>query len=138
MTDPEWEAGNLLDVLGDPLCRQVLVYASKSPISATALADQLDVSPPTVYRRINSLVDHELVRTHRRLDGDGNHYRTFETALDRIEVELTQDGYEVSIHSRQDAGHRFDEFWREFASAELPTHSDRSAEIDSGSDSSPS
>jgi|AntDeeMetagen285_2_1112576.scaffolds.fasta_scaffold01887_5 DNA-binding transcriptional ArsR family regulator len=136
MTDPEWDDPNILDILGDPLCRRVLVISSKSPVSAATLADRLDVSPPTVYRRINSLVDHGLVQEYRRMDGDGNHYRTFEAALDRVEVAVTQRGYEVNIHRRKDIGDRFDEFWTEFTTGEPQSGSDRSTETDSGTDPS--
>ncbi|WP_162524369.1 winged helix-turn-helix domain-containing protein [Halobellus captivus] len=137
MTDSDWEAGNLLDVLGDPLCRQALVIAHESPVSATTLANRLDVSPPTVYRRVNSLVEHELVQEHRRIDADGNHYRLFEASLDRVEIALTRDGYRVSIRHRQDLGDRFDEFWTAFGSSEFPSRTERSTDHDSRTDPSP-
>jgi DNA-binding transcriptional ArsR family regulator len=138
MTEPEWEAANILDVLGDPLCRRVIVISSKSQVSAATLADRLDVSPPTVYRRINSLVDHGLIREHRRMDTDGNHYRTFETVVDRVEVVVNQCGYEVNVHRRKDIADRFDEFWAEFTTGEHQSDTDRSAETNSGTDPSPS
>ncbi|WP_336021610.1 helix-turn-helix domain-containing protein [Halobellus salinisoli] len=138
MTGPDWETGNLLDVLGDPLCRQTLVIAYDSQISATTLANRLDVSPPTVYRRVNSLVEHELIHEHRRIDADGNHYRLFEASLDHLEVTLTKDGYEVSIRHRKDLADRFDEFWTAFASSGPRSRTERSTEPDSGTDPSSS
>lgn len=140
MTDAAWEAANLLDVLGDSLCRRALVVASGSPVPATTLADQLDVSPPTVYRRVDSLVAHGLLCEHRRVDADGNHYRTFETTVDRVEVAFVDGGYEVSVGCRQDLGDQFDEFWTEFTASTPGEVSGRGSETtgtDSGDSPSP-
>lgn len=138
MTGTEWDETNILDILGDTLCRRVLVLCSRDKVSAGRLADRLDVSPPTVYRRIDSLVDYGLVREHRRMDEEGNHYRTFETALDRVEVAVTSRGYEVDVHPRHDIGGRFEEFWSEFRTGGYSGDDGRSTGTGSGSDPSPS
>lgn len=137
VTDSSWTASNLLDILGDDLSRRVLIAADDSPVPASQLIDRLEVSPPTVYRRIDTLVEHGFLVEHRRRDSDGNHYRTFETTLDRIEIELTAEGYEISVEHRQDLDDRFDTFWTDFASSAPTTLTERSDRSSTNSDDTP-
>lgn len=114
MEDKTWNPATVFDLFGDTLARQVLVLASEDPISATELADQLDVSPPTVYRRTDELLDHDFLAEYRRVDESGNHYRVFETTLERVDFEIADGGYNVDIRMRQTLSDRFEAFWAEF------------------------
>ena len=114
MGDKTWTPENVLDVLGDPISRRVLVLAAESPKSATRLARELDVTPPTVYRRLDELEAHGLVREHSQIDDDGNHYRTFETVLSRVEVGIDEGTFVVDVGTERNLGDRFETFWSEF------------------------
>lgn len=117
MGDKEWNPENLFDVLGDSLSRQILILANDSPVSATKLVDELDVTPPTVYRRLDELDDYDLLKEHRQIDERGNHYRTFETSLSRVEFEIEDGEFTVDVGMRRDLTDRFEAFWSEFEGA---------------------
>ena len=141
MTGTNWDEANVLDLLGDSLCRRVLVVASDSPVSATDLTDRLDVSPPTVYRRLDRLVDHELVRERHRVDDGGNHYRTFETRLDGIEVDVGPDGYDVVVSTEDGVADRFGDIWADIGStapSPRPRDDSRNTDRRTDTDHSPS
>jgi predicted ArsR family transcriptional regulator len=111
MGEKEWAPSHVLDVFGDELARQILVLTSERPLSADELAEHLDVSPPTIYRRVNELIDHDLLKARQQLDEDGHHYKTFETALKQITFEIEDGGYNIDIQIRRSLVGKFETFW---------------------------
>lgn len=107
----EWAPDHLLEVLGSEAARRILVYCAGGPRSAEELADHLDASLPTVYRRLNALEDYDLLRSETRIDPDGNHFQTFETAVDRVSVAIEDDGIEAEVERDRDVVDRFGAFW---------------------------
>lgn len=123
MSKKESDTSRIFDLFGDDLSRQILVLASESPLSANELASTLNTSDPTVYRRINALLEYDLLREHQEIDTDGNHYKTFETTLDRIAFEIEDGGYNIDLQLRQDLVDQFDDFWSDLGESgvEEPT-----------------
>lgn len=113
MGEKEWDPADLFDVFGDHLARQILVLASEQPVSAQDLATELNVSEPTIYRRVNALADYDLLAEQQQLDSEGNHYRTVETTLQKLELEIEDGGYNINLQVRQSLTDRFDSFWAE-------------------------
>lgn len=111
MGEKEWDPANVFDLFGDDLTRQILVLASERPLSAEELATHLDSSLPTVYRRVNALREYDLVKEHQQIGADGNHYKTIETTLSRISLEIEDGGYNVDIEMRRSLVDQFGEFW---------------------------
>lgn len=111
MAEKEWDPATVFDVFGDELARRLLVLASDRPVAVDDLADQLDVSEPTVYRRVNTLLEYDLVSEHQEVADDGNHYKTFETALKRAAFEIEAGGYNIDLELRQSLVDQFDAFW---------------------------
>lgn len=107
----EWQPSNVFDVFGDDHARRILVATSEQPMAADDLADLLDVSTPTVYRRANTLIDYDLLRERRQIDPDGNNYKTYEATLKRIAFEIDDGGYEIDITMRRSLVDQFDTFW---------------------------
>lgn len=115
MSDKEWTATSVFELFGDELSRQILVLASVQPVSVAALAERLDASKPTIYRRVNTLVDHDLVREEIHPDRvDGNHHKRFETTLKRATIEIEDGGLDVNVELRRDLVDQFEAFWKEF------------------------
>lgn len=52
-----WNSRTVFDVFGDERSRRILTLASERPRSAEALTERLEVSQPTVYRRLDVLED---------------------------------------------------------------------------------
>ncbi|WP_256300096.1 ArsR/SmtB family transcription factor [Haloarchaeobius salinus] len=106
----------LVDVAGlleDEYARAILVNTSSEPMSATELAERCDASPPTIYRRIDRLREHDLVESEQELDPDGHHYEVFVANLERVTIELGDDGFEVEIERQTDPADRFTSLFEE-------------------------
>lgn len=113
MGEKEWDPSDVFDVFGDTMARRILVLASERPLSADDLAEQLDVSRPTIYRRVNALRNYDLLRERQQIDADGNHYQRFETTLKRVTLEIGDGGYDVSLTMRQRLADQFESFWND-------------------------
>lgn len=111
MGDKEWSPSNVLDVFGDSVARATLVIANDDPVSVKEIAERLDVSDPTIYRRIGPLVDANLLEEHRRIDRDGNQHKEYETILDEITFSIEDDGYRVEMQADQNLADDFESLW---------------------------
>lgn len=107
----EWDPDTLLDVFGSESARGILALASVEPRSAKELADRLDVSEPTVYRRLDVLRSYDLVSEDQRIDDEGNHYKTYETNLERIAFEIENGEFVVDVRLKRDLVDQFEQFW---------------------------
>ncbi|HMB51013.1 winged helix-turn-helix domain-containing protein [Natronoarchaeum rubrum] len=112
MTDDE--DAELLSLLDDEYARAILIETSKEPMSADALTERCDASPPTVYRRIDRLDEHDLVEAEQELDPDGHHYKTYRARLERVSVELSDGEMDVRVdRSDENAADRFTRLYEE-------------------------
>lgn len=93
----EWSPRNVLEVLGDEGARRILALVSERARSADAIAGHLEISQPTVYRRLDVLEDHDFVRERRRLDDDGHHYKVYESTLESVRVDLDDGEFAVDF-----------------------------------------
>lgn len=117
MSDKEWDPNNVLDLLGDPLARRVLVATGARPKSAEQLAEEFDVSLPTVYRRTNQLIEHGLLADHLRVDDEKNQFKVFEAIVEEVIVGVGEQGYEIELKTSVTVGTRFDSFWSDIGSS---------------------
>ena len=83
----------VLDTIGDETARSVLAAVSRQPASAPDIADRLDLSEPTVYRRLNLLKEHDLVTDRTLVADDGNHYKEYESNFNSTVIALEDDEY---------------------------------------------
>jgi len=112
MTDDE--DAELLSLLDDEYARSILIETSKEPMSADALTERCDASPPTVYRRIDRLDEHDLVQAEQELDPDGHHYKTYRARLERVSVELSDGEMDVRVdRTDENAADRFTRLYEE-------------------------
>lgn len=119
MADKEWTAESIFDVFGDSLARKLLVLLSEEALPVEELTDYLDASAPTIYRRLNTMIDYDLVTEHQEIDEQGHHYRTFETTLKRISLEIEDGGYDVDVTLRRSMVDQFEAFWADFEDASV-------------------
>ncbi len=113
--------GEVLDLLSDEYARDILAAASERPMSANELAEQCGMSEPTVYRRISSLQEHELVAERTKVETGGNDYKLYVATLSRFALELEDGSFESAITRRQapdfpgqaedDTADRFTKMW---------------------------
>ena len=98
----EWNPRNVFDVLGDERARRILALASERPRSAEELAERLEVSGPTVYRRLDVLEDHDLLRQDRRVDDDGHHHKVYETTLESARFDVEDGEFVIDLTLTRD------------------------------------
>ncbi|WP_408956974.1 helix-turn-helix domain-containing protein [Natrinema sp. 74] len=104
--EPDVETiGTLLE---DPAVRTILTQTSQEPMSATTLSDHCDASQPTVYRRLDDLRECGLLVERTKPDPERGHHRTvYATNLERITIELDDDGLTLHVDRREDMADRF-------------------------------
>jgi DNA-binding transcriptional ArsR family regulator len=66
----------VLDSVGDPIAREILVAGTESPVTAGELVEALDHSSTTIYRHLNRLVDRGLVEEVPDVRSTETAYRT--------------------------------------------------------------
>ncbi|QLH80365.1 winged helix-turn-helix domain-containing protein [Halosimplex pelagicum] len=100
------EVESVATLLADDTVRCLLLATREGPLSAAEIADRCGVSETTVYRRIEDLAARDLVVEHTELD-DGGHHSTYEATLDRVTVDVTDDGFEVAVERRDSMADAF-------------------------------
>ena len=85
-----------LDALGDECARIILVATSEGPRTAKELTARTDSSSATVYRRINNLLESDLIAECIRFEEDGSHTTAYEATVDHLRVDIDTDGIDVT------------------------------------------
>ena len=62
---------NLLDILSDKYCREIIESITNKPKSVIEITDETGIPMSTVYRRIQTLHDNNLLRTSGTITEDG-------------------------------------------------------------------
>lgn len=137
MGEKEWTPANVFDVFGDQLARRILVLASERAMSADDLCDHFDASAPTIYRRINTLIEHDLMRGRQQVDDDGHHYQTFETTLKRVAFEIEDGGYTIDMQMRRSLVEQFEAFWSDLEDSSPDGTASLGAETSTADDQPP-
>lgn len=117
--DPALE--ELLDLLSDEYARDILKATSERPMSAKELAEQCDMSEPTVYRRVEWLREQELVAERRRIETSGNDYSVYAATLSGFAVDLDDGTFDATVErvsppsfpgeDEADTADRFTKMW---------------------------
>jgi predicted transcriptional regulator len=111
--DEDRSIEEVLDTIGDKHARQVLATISREPKSAKELAEECDLSLPTIYRRVEMLDEHDLVTEQTLVAEDGNHYKIYESNFESTVISLQEDEYEVRIYREENLPDRFGKLWDE-------------------------
>lgn len=88
---------DVVSLLDDEYARAVLFITYDQAWAADDLAERLDAAPSTVYDRLSRLSEHDLVVEQQQINLDGHHHKTYRARLDRVVVNLTADGFKVTI-----------------------------------------
>lgn len=82
----------VLDVLDDPDCRAMVRALDETPgQSRQELAEACGLSRTTAYRKVDRLVDADLVRTTTERRDDGHHTTRYTVAFEGVYVSLDDD-----------------------------------------------
>jgi DNA-binding transcriptional ArsR family regulator len=103
--------GALFEVLADDYARRILVAADGEPRTAKDLSEACDASLATVYRRVSTLQEHDLIEERSTVDDDGSHRRTFVTTLEELHVDLSDGELSLSVEVSDDLADNFTALW---------------------------
>lgn len=109
--DEDRSIEEVLDTIGDEHAREILAAISMEPQSAKVLAEECDLSLPTVYRRLEILEEHDLIKNRTLVADDGNHYKVYECNFNSTVISLEDDEYRVRIYRRENLPDRFSQLW---------------------------
>lgn len=109
--EDEQSIEDVLDTIGDRHARRILAEISAQPRSAKELAEICDLSPPTVYRRLDLLKEHDLIKDRTTVVEDGNHYKMYECNFDSTVIKLSDNAYDVRIYRKENLPDRFADLW---------------------------
>lgn len=106
---------NIGSLLEDEYAHAILIQTSQQEMSALELSEACDASVSTIYRRIERLQEYDLLDEHLQLDRGGHHYNTYTARLERIEIELVEGEFELSVTYREaNAADRFTDLFEGF------------------------
>lgn len=103
----------ILNTIGDEHARTVLAAISREPGSAKDLNERLEFSQPTIYRRLDLLLENDLINERTLVADDGNHYKEYECNFDSTVISLDGDEYDVRIFRKENLPDRFSQLWDE-------------------------
>ncbi|KTG11579.1 ArsR family transcriptional regulator [Haloprofundus marisrubri] len=115
--------GEVLDILSDEYARDILAATSIKPMSAQQLADECEMSKPTVYRRVEQLRAHRLLDEQTKIRTKNNHYSVYTATLSEFSLQLDAGSFESSIarideesfpgERESDTADRFTKMWED-------------------------
>jgi DNA-binding transcriptional ArsR family regulator len=120
-TETSVKPSEIIDLVSQEVARHILATATQRECTAEELAEECDVSVPTIYRHVNELQEHGFLDESLRIEQSGNHRKAFETTLERVCLTFADGLVSADIHIRKDFIDKFSEFWQdlEFSRVEL-------------------
>lgn len=97
-TSVTWD---LVTLFTDEYAREILMAINDEAKPARAIAEECDVSRPTVYRRLDRLVDAGVVEETGRDRTEGRHRKRFRVAADGAVFRLGEDGFATDVVPRE-------------------------------------
>ncbi len=83
---PTIDPDGLLELLADEHARSILKTISDEALPAREIANRINVSRATVYRRLNRLTDAGIVEASMVYRSDGRHRQRFHMVLDELKL----------------------------------------------------
>ena len=93
--DESVDSDELLSIMSDDHAQNILEMISQDALPARELANRLNISRSTVYRRLNRLEKIGVVEAAVAYNHDGHHRKRFYATLDRVVLSIDSDGIGV-------------------------------------------
>lgn len=105
----------IIQILGNKYNPEIL-GATGEPKSVKDLADELEIPTSTCYRRIEELMDVNLIEHHDRVLSD-EHRRisVYRRNVDAIRVDFAENSYNVELEERTELQNKLDEIWSDLS-----------------------
>jgi len=108
--DEERDVAGIAALLADDCARTILEETATEARSAGELDELCEASRPTIYRKLERLETMDLVEVRTRPDAAGHHHKVYRASLDRVVVDLGEDGFELRVSRRDRMADRFTRF----------------------------
>mgnify|MGYP000170994188 FL=1 len=95
-------SGAILALLGDQYTRRLLSLLVERPRTGRELDEATEMSRPTIYRRLEQLGEHGLVRTELQFDPDGHHRKRFHATVGGFDFEIRSGEINASTRTPDD------------------------------------
>lgn len=100
-TDQRIDTEILLSLLSDEHARSILEELGDEGLPARTVAERLDLSRATVYRRLNRLEAAGVVETSMAVHSEGHHRKHYRATLDQVSLAFSEEGVVVeSVEAR--------------------------------------
>lgn len=99
--------GQIIEVLASSESRKILSAASVRPVSAEELNEIVNVSLPTVSRRINVLIEYDLLSEEQAIDPEKGKHKRFRTDLKEVRFAVADGDFDVEVKLRRDTVDKF-------------------------------
>jgi DNA-binding transcriptional ArsR family regulator len=103
----------VFQVFADEHARAILLAADEEPRTAKDLSRVCDASLTTIYRRLSTLREHDLVRVHSTIGTGGEHKERFETTIESVHVAISDGDLELSVETRDELADNFTALWEQ-------------------------
>lgn len=102
------------ELLADDYTKAILKEISREPMTIPEITSQLDASRTTVYRRIQTLSELDLVDSQIRPKPGENDTTAYAATLSEIRFVLESGSFEAEVrHTETDAVDRLNQLWRD-------------------------
>lgn len=108
--DADRDVASIAALLADDCARTILEETATRARSVEELDERCEASRPTIYRRLAELVDADLLEVRTEPGEGGHHYKVYRASLDRVVVDLDDDGFELRVARRNRMADRFTRF----------------------------
>lgn len=105
------EGTDLLGLLGDEYVQAILVATSQKPMSVKKLSEELGADVSTIYRRVDEMLEYELLIERTRFVEDGSHHSVYDANVNHVDVEIEDGEFTVDIEVRESPAKRFTRIW---------------------------
>jgi DNA-binding transcriptional ArsR family regulator len=92
---PEVDTGELLSILSNEYVRAIMAEISDEALPAREIAQRLDISRTTVYRRLEWLEEAGILRSRMSYESNGHHRQRFRVVVDRLALSVDSDGISI-------------------------------------------
>jgi len=102
---------DIFDILADEYSREILLAADRDPKTAQTLSEECDASLTTIYRRVSTLQDHDLLEEFQTVGSDGSHRSQFKTTLEELHLDLSDGQLSLTVETRDELADNFVSLW---------------------------
>ncbi len=111
-SSPAQRKERILDALGDPAARGILLMLNEAPRSAQEMLQTNHIPQSTLYRKLHDLQELGLVGIQRTaITPDGKRVDLYRSLLEELKVDLVGDTLRIQVRFRDLAAERLKDMW---------------------------